>query len=191
MQLELQSSKKSRAKISRMKDFDPSRRGLLGGLAIALVLPLPAIALPTPIGKVVLTVTGSPAHATTNDGPTSFFDLAMLQALPQTGFSTKTPWYLQPRRFDGVLLRDLLAAVGAPQGASVRAGALNDYRVDIPVEDVTQNGALLAYLLDDKPMTVREKGPLVIVFPFDDRPELRNAVHYSRAIWQLSKLDIQ
>jgi hypothetical protein len=40
-------------------------------------------------------------------------------------------------------------------------------------------------------MPVREKGPLVIIFPFSDRPELRNAVQYSRAVWQLRSLELR
>ena len=35
----------------------------------------------------------------------------------------------------------------------------------------------LARLLDDKPMPVRDKGPLFIIYPFDSKPELRNAVY--------------
>ncbi|MDE2093839.1 MAG: hypothetical protein KGI87_08320 [Burkholderiales bacterium] len=83
-----------------------------------------------------------------------------------------------------------MRAVGA-RGAMVRAVALNDYRVDIPIDDFARHGALLAYLLDDQPMAVRDKGPLVIIYPFDDRPELRTALHYSRAIWQLRSLELR
>jgi hypothetical protein len=50
---------------------------------------------------------------------------------------------------------------------------------------------MVAYLLDDQPMPVREKGPLVIIFPFSDRPELRTAVHYSRAVWQLKGFELR
>jgi len=157
--------------------------GLLGGLAA------PAHALDAPSGKVVLTVSGSVANA--NDNGAASFDLTLLQQLPQTSFSTKTPWYAQPRKFSGVLLRDLLAGVGAVPGATIKAVALNDYRVDIPADDAARHGALLAYLLDGQPMSVREKGPLVIIYPFDDQPELRDAVHYSRAIWQLRSLEIK
>ncbi|MBC8057753.1 MAG: molybdopterin-dependent oxidoreductase, partial [Rhizobiales bacterium] len=142
-----------------------------------------------PTGKVVLTITGSLSNP--NDGSAASFDLALLQTLPQQSFSTKTPWYATPRRFTGVPLRDLLAAVGAPPGARLAAMALNDYRVDIPADDVNRHSAMLAYLLDDKPMSVREKGPLVIIYPFDERPELRSAVHYSRAIWQLRSLELK
>lgn len=149
----------------------------------------PVHALEAPTGKVVLTIGGT--LASTNDNGGASFDLALLQKLPQLSFSTKTPWYAQPRKFTGVALRDLLAAVGAPPGAALKAIALNDYRVDIPTDDVQRHGAMLAYLLDDKPMSVREKGPLVVIYPFDDKPELRSAVHYSRAIWQLRRLELQ
>ena len=167
------------------------RRGLLCSLAAGMLALAagPACALDAPAGKVILTLTGNLTHA--NDDGAASFDLALLQTLPQHSFSTKTPWYPQPRKFTGVLLRDLLAAVGAPAGTTLKAVALNDYRVDIPADEATQHGAMLAYLLDDQPMAVRDKGPLVIIYPFDARPELRSAVHYSRAIWQLRGLEVK
>jgi hypothetical protein len=108
------------------------------------------------------------------------FDLALLDQLPQHSFSTRTPWYPDARKFSGVLLSDLLKAV-----------ALNDYRVEIPVEDLVRHGAMIASQLDGKPIAVRDKGPLLIIYPFDDKPELRTAVHYSRAIWQLKGLELR
>ena len=177
-----------------MKQIAAHRRRFIGTAAAGAVWLLgfaacSAHALDAPVGKVVLTVSGTLANA--NDNGSASFDLALLQTLPQHSFSTKTPWYAQPRKFTGVALRDLLAAVGAPPGATIKAIALNDYRVDIPVEDVQRHGAMLAYLLDDKPMSVREKGPLVVIYPFDDKPELRSAVHYSRAIWQLRSIELR
>ncbi|MES3012184.1 MAG: molybdopterin-dependent oxidoreductase [Pseudomonadota bacterium] len=168
------------------------RRRLLGIAAaglLAALAGLPARALEAPAGKVVLTVRGALAHP--NDNGAASFDLALLQTLPQHSFATKTPWYPQPRKFSGVLLADLLAAAGAPAGATIKAVALNDYRVDIPADDVIRHGAMLAWLLDDKPMSVRERGPLVVIYPFDDKAELRTAVHYSRAIWQLRTLELK
>ena len=148
----------------------------------------PAWALDAPKGPVLLSVTGDLNHP--NDGSAASFDLALLRALPQTSFSTKTPWYPAPRKFTGVLVRDLLDAVGA-KATVARAIALNDYRAEMPVDELIKNGAMVACLLDDQPMPVREKGPLVIIFPFSDRPELRNAVHYSRAVWQLRSLELR
>src|SRR5580765_7273768 len=172
-----------------MEPTAADRRSFFGAAAAAAWLLAglgrPAWALDAASGKVLLTVTGPLANP--NDHGAASFDLA----LPQQSFSTKTPWYAQPRKFTGVALRDLLAAVGAPAGAALKAVALNDYRVDIPADDVATHGAMLAHLLDDKPMSVREKGPLVIIYPFDDQPELRTAVYYSRAIWQLRSLEIR
>jgi hypothetical protein len=168
-----------------------SRRTCLWGVASAVLgaSDLPALALEAPVGKVVLVVTGKLAHP--NENGSAVFDMALLQSLPQHSFSTKTPWYAQPRKFSGVLVRELLAAVGAPSVGTVTATALNDYRVEIPADDLVRHGALLAHRLDDAPMAVRDKGPLVIIYPFDDRPELRTALHYGRAIWQLYRLELK
>jgi hypothetical protein len=113
----------------------------------------------------------------------------MLEQMPQSSFTTKTPWYAQPRKFTGPLLRDVLAAAGA-HGTTLRALALNDYRVDIPFADAQLHDVVLARLLDDRPMPVRDKGPLFIIYPFDSKPELRNAVYYSRSAWQLKAVEV-
>lgn len=146
-----------------------------------------AWALDAPAGKVVLTVTGDVSSRNAPEG--AAFDIAMLQKLPQRSFMTRTPWYPQPRKFTGVSLRDLLDAVGA-KPKTVKAIALNDYRVEFPADDALKGDLLVAYALDDKPMLVRDKGPLVLMFPFDERPDLRSAVNYSRAAWQLKALEL-
>jgi hypothetical protein len=157
-------------------------------VACALAAGLAAHALEAPAGKVLLTVSGDIEHRNGPDG--AAFDLAMLQKLPQASFSTKTPWYPEPRKFTGVPLRHLLAAVGA-KGKTLKAIALNDYRVDIPVDEALRHDVMVAYLLDDKPMLVRDKGPLVVIYPFDSRPELKSAINYSRAAWQLRTLELR
>jgi len=155
----------------------------LAGLAAAS-----AAALDAPAGRVVLTVSGEIDVRNSPEG--AQFDMAMLEKLPQHSFSTRTPWFPEPRKFTGVLLRDLLAAVGA-RGKTIKAIALNDYRVDIPVDEAAHHEVMVAYRLDDKPMAVRDKGPLVVIYPFDSRPELRSAVHYGRAAWQLRQIELR
>ncbi|MDE2396753.1 MAG: molybdopterin-dependent oxidoreductase [Burkholderiales bacterium] len=146
-----------------------------------------ARALERPRGAVVLTLTG--ALRQPNDGATAQFDMAMLEHLPQTRFSTRTPWYAQARKFGGPLLRDVLAAAGA-QGSRLRAQALNDYRVDIPWDDAQRHDVIVALRLDDKPMAVRDKGPLFVIFPFDSDPGLRTQIYFNRSIWQLRKIEV-
>ncbi|WP_082541625.1 MULTISPECIES: molybdopterin-dependent oxidoreductase [unclassified Rhizobacter] len=167
---------------------DRRRAGLLLAAVGLCWIAGAARAADAPEGKPLLTIIGGIQHRNGPDGLS--FDAAALQKLPQLSFWTRTPWYATPRKFTGVRLRDLLAAAGA-QGQLVRAVALNDYKVDIPIEDAATSDVMVAWLLDDKPMPVRDKGPLVIIYPFDDQPELRTAVHYGRAVWQLRLLDIR
>lgn len=154
----------------------------------ALVLVAPGVqALERPKGRVVLTVSGR--IGIRNAEKTAEFDMDMLAALPQHTFSTKTPWYPEAHKFTGPLVRDVLAAVGA-QGKNLRAIALNDYKVDLPVADALKFNLVLARLMDDKPMPVRDKGPLFIIYPFDADEALRNERYYSRAAWQLKAIDV-
>ena len=147
-----------------------------------------AHALGRPAGPVVLTVSGRVSKP--NAGDRAVFDMAMLERLPQQSFVTRTPWYAEAHKFSGPLLRDVLAACGA-EGSNLRATALNDYRVDLPFEDAQRFGVLLAVLLDDKPMAVRDRGPLFIIYPFDSNAQLRSTVYYSRSAWQLKSIDVQ
>ena len=152
-----------------------------------LAFTFPARALEAPLGAVALTLTGQVRNP--NGGTAAHFDMAMLAAMAQQTFSTRTPWYPQSRRFTGPLLRDVLRAAGS-SGNTLRLIALNDYRVDMPFEDTQRHDVLLARLLDDQPMSVRDKGPLFVIYPFDSRPELRSAVYYSRSAWQLRTIEV-
>jgi hypothetical protein len=148
---------------------------------------LRAQVLGTPTGPVVLTLRGRIQRS--NQGDHAAFDMAMLEALAQHSFSTKTPWFAQVRKFTGPLLRDLLSLVGA-KGTVLRIGALNDYRIDVPFDDARRFDVVLARLIDDRPITVREKGPLFMIYPFDSDTALRNALYYSRSVWQLKTIDV-
>ena len=168
--------------------FSPlNRRQCLLGAA-GLLLAGTAHALDAPKGKVVLSITGNIQFK--NAGDRADFDMAMLAALPQHSFTTSTPWFKEPKKFTGPLLRDVLAAAGA-QGSSLKAVALNDFKVDIPVSDARQFPMVVARLMDDKPMPIREKGPLFIVYPFDDHTGIHSARYYSRSAWQLRTLEVQ
>ena len=147
-----------------------------------------ALALDKPAGPVVLTISGRVRSP--NDGTVAHFDMPMLERMPQATFTTKTPWYAHPRKFTGPLLRDVLAAAGA-SGSTLRAIALNDYWIEIPFDDATQHDVILARLLDDKPMAVRDKGPLSDIYPFDSRPELKSPVYYNRSAWQLRTIEVR
>jgi hypothetical protein len=163
------------------------RRCLQGAAAWLAVQALPVWALDAPSGPIQLTLSGR--LRSPNSGALAQFDMAMLAGLPQQSFSLHTPWYAQARKFTGPLLRDVLAAAGA-QGKLLRLTALNDYRAEMPFDDALRFEVIVARLLDDQPMAVRDKGPLFVVYPFDTRPELRSAIYFGRSVWQLHTIDV-
>ncbi len=138
-------------------------------------------------GEPTLTVYGKIRKV--NQANTAIFDMAMLKAMPQHDIRTTTPWYRQIRTFTGPLLRDVLAACGA-QGESLRLLALNDFRSDMPITDPQRFDIIVAHLLDGKPMSVRDKGPLFVMYPFSSHAELRSVTYYTRAVWQLHSIEV-
>lgn len=153
----------------------------------------PGETLPAPEGDVILTVTGQIAvsNATAEDGePKAQFDLAMLEALPATEFTTGTIWTDGAQRYTGVELGSFLEALGA-EGRQIEATAINDYSVEIPVSDARAGGPILAYRVDGAAMSRRDKGPIWLIYPYDQNVDYRSETVYSRSIWQLDRLHIE
>lgn len=131
---------------------------------------------------VLLTVSG--------DGiETTRFDFEALEALPATSFSTTTTWTDGVVAFTGVLLSDLLASFEVTDG-TLKATAANDYSVEVPVSDAVPGGPIVAYMRDGAPMSLRDKGPLWLVYPYDSKTEYQSEVIYSRSIWQLDRIEV-
>ncbi|CAN7658599.1 molybdopterin-dependent oxidoreductase [Rhizobium sp. LjRoot30] len=147
-----------------------------------------AYALDKPKGDVVLTIKGAHLkHANVDD--TAQFDLEMLEALAGRTGKMETPWTSGKVEFSGPLLRAVLDAAGA-EGSKLKVIALNDYSADVPMEDATKIDTMLATRMDGKQMSVRDKGPLFLIYPFDTNPSLFNEKYFSRSVWQISKIEV-
>lgn len=160
-------------------------------LVLGQMLLAPAFALdplPKPSGAVILTVDGQIALSNTLDGK-AVFDLAMLQALPKTAFTTTTIWTDGPQAFEGVRIADLLARLGST-GNEIRAFAANDYEIRFPTIDATEHDALIAYRLNGGDLPVTNKGPLWIVYPFDRDPSLQAERFQGESVWNLETLTL-
>lgn len=151
--------------------------------ALLAVAAMPAAALATEIGP-VLELAGQIAPPS----PRSL-SLAEIEAFGATGLVTHTPWTTGPQHFAGVTVERLLTVIDA-RGATLRATALNDYMVSMPVAEVVADGGFLATRIGGAPMPVRTRGPLWIVFPWSARPQLENAVTRQRSIWQIRRIEI-
>ena len=161
---------------------------LFGTVVLVTANCVVAASLPAPTDKPILTVTGK--ITVTNKDGTAQFDRAMLEALGQTSFSTSTPWYKEPVKFEGVPLAKLLDVVGAT-GDRIVSVALNDYSAEMPMEDARKFGVILALKRDGEYMTVRDKGPLFIIYPFDSNPDLKVQKYYSRSVWQVARIEVK
>lgn len=136
----------------------------------------------------LLTISG--AIGTTNQDGKLLLDRAAIETMATTVVETETPWTQGKVRFEGVPLKSLLDAASA-KGEVIHAIALNDYAVDIPVEDSANPKVIVAYRMNGETMRVRDKGPLWLVYPLSDDPALRNEATYSKMIWQIKALEIR
>jgi hypothetical protein len=152
---------------------------LFAGSAVAQETTAPA--------KIVLTVSG---NISAGNAGTVEFDRKALEALGMVSVETNTPWYKGPVKFEGVSLDALMKAVGA-KGERVVAVALNDYSSEIPIEDFAKYKTILALKRDGEYMPVRDKGPLFVIYPYDENPELKSQKFYSRSVWQVAKLIVK
>lgn len=116
--------------------------------------------------------------------------LADIKVLPKTSFKTSTIWTEGVNSFTGVLLSDFLEAAKA-EGEALQVIALNDYAVDIPVSDAVADGPIIAYQMNGEEMSVRERGPYWLVYPYDSKAEYRSETIYSRSIWQISRIKLR
>jgi hypothetical protein len=158
---------------------------------IVMVGIVPALAiepLPAPTGPVILVLDGKLDIHNTADGKAAF-DLAMLQALPKSGFTTTTIWTDGSQTFEGVKIADLLARLGA-KPAELNALAANDYEIRFPSSDALTHGAIIAYAQNGAAIPVDNKGPLWIVYPYDQDAELSNERYLSQSVWSLDHMTL-
>lgn len=145
----------------------------------------PLAPLPQPKGEVVLRVGG--AILVKNSGDEAAFDMAMLQSLGVFTITTTTLWTDGKQSFTGVTLRAVLDRVGAV-GTKIDAQALNDYRADIPINDAQKDGPILAYAQNGVALSVRDMGPLWVIYPYDSNILFQNELIYARSVWQLQRI---
>ncbi len=164
-------------------------RGVLAYMLAILLLAAPVFAGPLPVrtGPVVLTVTGL-APATYPDGKAEF-DIAMLQALGAAEITTTSIWTKGPHTFTGVPLRKLQDYLKIEAG-TLSLHALNDYAVRMPSDAAEPDAPILAYKMDGQVMSVRDKGPIWVIYPYDAAPRYRTDTAFSRSIWQLDRIDV-
>lgn len=120
-------------------------------------------------------------------------DLSQLDALPQRELIQELPTPLGipgEHHWQGISLRELLKLSGR-QSTSLRLMALNGYFAQIPMTDIERFDPLLAYRRDGQNLTIRDKGPFILIYPFDQSRELNQQIYINRSVWQIHEIHIE
>jgi hypothetical protein len=136
-------------------------------------------------GETVLTLTSK-----ANAKFVKTYDMEGLEALGLSKIITTTSWTDGPITFEGVKLVDVLAA-SKLEGGELHATAINDYAVDIPMSDAAKYPVIIATKMNGERMSVRDKGPLWVIYPRDDFAELMDETHNFKWIWQLTSIEVR
>lgn len=136
-----------------------------------------------PQGKVLLTISGDIEHPNDAEGLAQF-DREMLEALPWQEIETRTPWHSESGTFAGPLMRDVLDTAGV-YSEWIRVRALNGFEAVIPLSELHDYDVILAMHRNGEPMPIREFGPLFVLYPFDEHPELDTETVRFRSVWQV------
>lgn len=144
--------------------------------------------LGTPTGPVVLRVDGN--VTTANVETATVFDLAMLKSLGAETFSSQTEWTEGTPTFTGVPLKALIEKVGA-SGTEILATAADGYAISIPMADMERYSILLVYAIDGKELDVADKGPLWVMYRWDQMSAQEIEDKSPNAVWQLQQLTFE
>ncbi|MDF2232315.1 hypothetical protein P2H44_07075 [Albimonas sp. CAU 1670] len=154
--------------------------GVIAVAAVAALASPPAAA-----SSLDLSVTVRPAGREAQVQSIAMSDLA---AMPQQEVRAVTPWTEGVVVFEGVPFADLAARVGVSEGP-VALIALNAYQITLDAAQVIRDGGVLALKMDGRTMSVRDKGPIWLVFPSEARPELAATDNTHMWIWQVNAIE--
>lgn len=122
-------------------------------------------------------------------GESITFTDADLMALPQLSFETETIWTEGVVSFSGPSLQAVIEHADMVP-ADVEVYAINDYTVVLPLAKIEDGAPIIANRINGAPFSVREKGPLWVVFPYDDAPRYNTEEYFALSVWQLNRLNV-
>jgi len=139
-----------------------------------------------PEGKPALIISGNVTNP--NVGDEIHVDIDWIKSLPSVSFDSNTPWAEGKQSFVGVRLSVFFDSLGVKPKYFTAIG-LDGYKADVKV-NWNKYPALIAYKHNGKDISVRRLGPLRVIYPFDDYPELLTDANVASAVWQLTKIEL-
>lgn len=119
------------------------------------------------------------------------YSIEQLLALDQHEIQTANDFVNEVHVFSGPLMRDLFADFSLKNAETISLTALNDYRTSFPLAEVFDYDVIIALSMSGKRLTMRDKGPMWVIYPMDEYKILRNPIYNSRLVWQLKSVELE
>ena len=146
--------------------------------------------IPSPEQEAILTVSGN--IKTTNQDDTIVMDIPTIESAGLVEYTISVdPFADREIVYQGVLMNDLLDLWQVEEDATtLKMTALNDYQVDVPLELVRDYPVIFALKADGEYMSIADKGPAMLVFPYDHF-EFEQPGTNRYWIWQIKSIDVE
>jgi hypothetical protein len=150
----------------------------------------PGTPIPPPTADPVLTISGN--FSNKNSGDTLVLDLPTIEKLGTVRYAVTDPFENKKITYTGVLMSDLLNAIGAaPNATTIHMVALDDFIAEIKVADLKRWPVLLATRADGELMSVEKGGPTRIIFPYDTHPDIDRVSYRDLWIWNIKTMELR
>ena len=145
--------------------------------------------IPEPTGDVIVTITGD--IGITNVGDSIQMDREALNSVGVVEYAVLSPFDNVTITYRGILMSDLLNVWQVSDDATIlQMTALNDYAVEVPIDDLRAYPVMFAMQADGEAMPISTYGPAMLVYPYDDY-EFDATVYNRYWIWQIKSIDVR
>ncbi|MFT4065083.1 molybdopterin-dependent oxidoreductase [Paraburkholderia sp.] len=137
-----------------------------------------------------LDVDGNIEYQATSPHNEHIFTREELLAMPVHAIQSSTNW-TGSELWEGPLLTDVLKKAGI-RGSTIRVFAYDDYSQEIPLAFIRKYEPILAYRENGRELTLKDFGPLFIIFPRDQyRKELSTITNTRRFVFQIRRIEVK
>lgn len=129
-----------------------------------------------------------------HDMKTQFCDMPNLDNMPQETLLTSLPESLGitgKNEWSGVSLKYIVDNLGAKEDSVIELAALNDYVISIPMKSINSYNPVLASRLNGNTIAIRNKGPLILIYPFDKYREINTPLYQDYTIWMIHEIRVK
>lgn len=67
---------------------------------------------------------------------------------------------------------------------------VDEYSAELPFDELRRYPVILAYEINGKRLNLRSKGPVWVVYPFNDHPEIEDQLREARSVWQVRDVKV-